>query len=120
MTAMRRTAKGRAQRTQYAACVQILLSRSSEVLEGSITETVTRLCCARPTDALYLCGGGKPRTGGLAYCAVPFKHVEDLVAVDVLACAPGMRPDSDAMLMMWPLRRAIMSGSASWHPAITP
>ena len=31
--------KGRAQRTQYAACVQILLSRSSEVFEGSITET---------------------------------------------------------------------------------
>jgi len=34
-----------------------------------------------------LCGGEKPRTGGLAYCAVPFKRVEDLVAVDILTCA---------------------------------
>ena len=24
------------------------------------------------------------------------------------------------MLMMWPLRRAIMSGSTNWHPASTP
>jgi len=31
-----------------------------------------------------------------------------------------MRPDREAMLMMWPLRRAIMSGSASWQPVITP
>ena len=87
MTAMRRTAKGRAQRTQYAACVLILLSRSSEVLEGSITETYYSALLRRPTDALYLYGGGKPRTGRLAYCAVPFKHVEDLVAMDLLTCA---------------------------------
>jgi hypothetical protein len=25
--------------------------------------------------------------GGVAYRAVPFKHLEDLLAVDVLACA---------------------------------